>query len=378
LTCLWYSTNFSARPLCRGSRMTLRSPGLYLASAGGYPRFGETHELLVLRRTMDALACGDRTSADLLDAQNAMTRLAIADQVEAGLDIITDGQIRWSDPISHIPAKLDNVRMDELLPFFTTGTYFRQPVLTGKVARRTHLVADEYSFARNALGHLPTPPAKAGKLAIKPVLTGPYTLAKYSLTENGNGSGHLRDTSEHLEARAQNFAEILAAEIEILARGGAQLIQIDEPAILYHAADWPIFEAALNSLVASRDRMRQSGRVVELALYTYFHDSAPLYEKLMALPVDVIGFDFTANGDALAERIAADGADKPIAFGLISGTAAELESAGDVARKLDKLLPRIAGGRAYLGAATGLEYLSRAHAHEKLRLLGKIKSLLHG
>jgi 5-methyltetrahydropteroyltriglutamate--homocysteine methyltransferase len=357
--------------------MTLRSPGLYLASAGGYPRFGETHELLILRRTMDALANGDRTSADLLDAQNDMTRRAIADQVEAGLDIITDGQIRWGDPISHIPGKLDNVRMDELLPFFNTGTYFRQPVLTDKVQRRGQLVADEYSFARNALGHLPTPPAKAGKLAIKPVITGPYTLAKHSLTENGNGGGHARDTSEHLESRAQNFADVLAVEIETLARGGAQLIQIDEPAILYHTADWPILEAALQLLAASRDRMRQSGRVVELALYTYFHDASPIYDKLMALPVDVIGFDLTAS-ETLAEKIASDGADKPVAFGLVSGTAAKLENADDVARKLEKLLPKIQGGRAYLGAPSGLEYLSRAHAHEKLRLLGRIKSLLGG
>jgi len=358
--------------------MTLRSPGLYLASAGGYPRFGETHELLILRRTMDALASGDRTSADLLDAQNAMTRRAIADQVEAGLDIITDGQIRWADPISHIPAKLDNVRMDELLPFFDTGTYFRQPVLTAKILRRGQLVADEYSFARNALGHLPTPPAKAGKLAIKPVLTGPYTLAKYSLTENGNGAAHMRDTSEHLAARAQDFAEVLAVEIEMLSRGGAQLIQIDEPAILFHTADWPVLEAALKPLIASRDRMRQSGRVVELALHTYFRDASPLYEKLMELPVDVIGLDFTAGGDALAEKIAGGGADKPIAFGLVSGTAAQMEDPDEVARKLDKLLPRIGGGRAYLGAASGLEYLSRAHAGDKLRLLGRIKSLLHG
>jgi methionine synthase II (cobalamin-independent) len=117
---------------------------------------------------------------------------------------------------------------------------------------------------------------------------------------------------------------------------------------------------------------------VELALHTYFRDASPLYEKLMELPVDVIGLDFTVGGDALAEKIAGDGADKPIAFGLVSGTAAEMENADGVARMLDKLLPRIAGGRAYLGAACGLEYLSRAHAGDKLRLLGKIKSLLQG
>jgi methionine synthase II (cobalamin-independent) len=97
----------------------------------------------------------------------------------------------------------------------------------------------------------------------------------------------------------------------------------------------------------------------------------------MALPVDVIGFDLTAS-ETLAEKIASDGADKPVAFGLVSGTAAKLENADDVARNLEKLLPKIQGGRAYLGAPSGLEYLSRAHAHEKLRLLGRIKSLLGG
>ncbi|MGC1384006.1 MAG: hypothetical protein WA823_09515, partial [Candidatus Acidiferrales bacterium] len=345
--------------------------------AGGYPRFGETHELLVLRRTMDALANGDRTSADLLDAQNDMTRRAIADQVHAGLDIITDGQIRWNDPISHIPAKLDNVRIDELLPFFDTGTYFRQPVLTAKVQRRGQLVADEYSFARNALGHLPTPPAKAGKLAIKPVLTGPYTLAKYSLTENGNGASGSRDTSEHLENRARDFAEVLAVEIEALARDGAQLIQIDEPAIVYHSADWPVFESALAALIAARDRVRQSGRIVELALYTYFHDAVSLYEKLISLPVDVIGFDLTVS-PTLVAKLASEGSPKPLALGLISGVTERLEDCEAIAREIEPLLYKIGNGRAYIGPASGLEYLSRRHATEKLKLLGKIKTLING
>jgi 5-methyltetrahydropteroyltriglutamate--homocysteine methyltransferase len=357
--------------------MTLRSPGLYLASAGGYPRFGETHELLVLRRTMDALANGDRTSADLLDAQNDMTRRAIADQVRAGLNIITDGQIRWDDPISHIPGKLDNVRMDELLPFFETGTYFRQPVLTAKILRRGQLVADEYSFARNALGHLPTPPEKAGKLAIKPVLTGPYTLAKYSLTENGNGKSRTRDTSEHLESRARDFAEVLAVEVEMLARGGAQLIQIDEPAILYHPADWPLFEATVATLAAARDSSRQSGRHVELALHTYFRDATPLFEKFLDLPVDVLGFDLTSS-PKLADVISSGGSPKPLALGMVSGTAKALEDCESLARDLDRMLPKIYGGRAYLCPSSGLEYLSRANAAEKLDLLTKIQSLLHG
>ena len=149
------------------------APGLYLSSTGSYPRIGDTPELQLLRRTIAALDRGDRSTADLLDVQNDVTRFVIAEQVKAGLDLVTDGLIRWYDPISHLAGKLDNIQIKGLVRFFDTNTYFRQPVFTGTPLKRGHLAAGDYSFARNALGHLPTPAGKAGKLSIKPVLTGP-------------------------------------------------------------------------------------------------------------------------------------------------------------------------------------------------------------
>ncbi len=233
--------------------MSSISPGLYLSSTGSYPRVGDAPELQLLQRTIAALDRGERTTADLLDAQNTVTRGAIADQVKAGLDIVTDGQIRWNDPISYLAGKLDNVVLQDSVPFFDTEKLCRQPLFTGAPLRRGNLVVAEYSFARNALGHLPTPANKAGKLAIKPVLTGPYTLAKFSLSgrsENG-GAG----TPATLEARAMAYGEILAPEIEALSQCGAEMIQIDEPAILRNPGDWSIFERALAAAAA---RARQS------------------------------------------------------------------------------------------------------------------------
>jgi 5-methyltetrahydropteroyltriglutamate--homocysteine methyltransferase len=139
----------------------------------------------------------------LRDAENEMTRRAIADQARAGLDVLTDGQIRWYDLISHLAGKLEGVQIKGLLRFFDTNSYFRQPVLTALPRRTGPLVVEDYAFARNALGHLPTPPDKAGKIAIKPVLTGPYTLAKFSLGQDG--------TASSLDARANAYAVALAA-----------------------------------------------------------------------------------------------------------------------------------------------------------------------
>jgi len=355
--------------------MSAVAPGLYLSSTGSYPRIGDSPELQVLRKTIAALDRGERTTADLLDAEHDMTRRAIADQMKAGLDVITDGLVRWYDPISHLAGKLENVRIRGLHRFFDTNCYFRQPVLTGKPVRRGPLVVNEYSFARNALGHLATPKSKAGKLCIKPVLTGPYTLAKFSLAEHSaNGEPEIFAS---LETRAMAYAEALAAEIAALAEYGAELIQVDEPAAVKFPEDWTIFENSLAPLIAARDKAREAGRKVEIALYFYFHDCTPLYEKLVKLPADIIGLDCTYN-PKLADLIASAGSPKPLGLGLVDSRNTRLEDPDVLAWQIERMLSKIDGGRAYLGPSSGLEYLPRDRAFAKLELLGKVREALLG
>ncbi len=59
------------------------TPGLYLSSTGSYPRIGDSPELQALRRTIAGLDRGDRTTADLLDVQNDVTRCVIAERSES-------------------------------------------------------------------------------------------------------------------------------------------------------------------------------------------------------------------------------------------------------------------------------------------------------
>src|SRR6202453_3401650 len=289
------------------------SPHIRLSSTGGYPRLSDSPESRLLERTAVSFGRGERTSADLLDAQNTVTRHVIAEQVRAGLEIVTDGLIRWNDPVSHFAGKLDNVALQDSFPFLGTAKLFRQPIFLGKPVRRGAMVVDEYSFARNALGHLRTPPGKAGKLAVKPVLTGPYTLAKLSAAEGRptNGAGSHRTS---LEDRVIAYAEIIALEIAAFVQSGAHLIQIDEPAILAHPEDWPVFASAIAVLLASRDKVRSAGRKLDLALYTYFGDASSLYEKFVALPFDVLGFDFISSATLLGASLCLDSLAAPVAF----------------------------------------------------------------
>src|SRR3990172_11998072 len=106
---------------------------LIAASSGSYPRIGPTPELQVLRRSITERDTGKKTDADVQAAEDALTRAAIAEQVSSGLDLVTDGQIRWYDPISHLAGKWENVSINGLLRYFDTNFYFRQPVVRGPI-----------------------------------------------------------------------------------------------------------------------------------------------------------------------------------------------------------------------------------------------------
>ncbi len=337
---------------------------LILANTGSYPRIGDTPELQLLRRTIAAVDRGDRTAADLAEAENDMTRRAIAEQVDAGIELLTDGQVRWYDPVSHLAGKLEGVNINGLLRFFDTNFYFRQPVLTARPLRARPLLTDEYKFARNVLGALPASCDRAGKLAMKAVLTGPYTLAKFSLVESG--------AMGSLDARAQAYAEALAAEIRALIEAGAEFIQIDEPAIVKYPNDWEVFTRALLKVIEPRQEATQLGNKLTLALYVYFNDPTPLYEKLVQLPVDVVGLDFTYN-PRLVEVVAKEGSPIALGLGLVDARNTKLENPDELGRQVERMLPGIRGSTCYLGPSSGLEYLPRDRAFAKLTLLEKVR-----
>ncbi len=338
---------------------------LILASTGSYPRIGDSAELQVLRRTIAAADRGECTPAELAEAEQEMTRRAIAEQLEAGLELLTDGQIRWYDPISHLAGKLAGVKIDGLLRFFDTNFYFRQPVLTARPQRTRPLLTLEYRFACDALAALVAARPADGSPTMKAVLTGPYTLAKFSLVET--------DAMGALETRTQAYAEALAAEIAALVEAGAEFIQVDEPAIVKYPHDWEVFARALQVLVAVR--RLTSGKPWTLALHVYFHDPTPLYEKLVALPVDVVGLDFTYN-PRLVEVVASVGSPVPLALGLVDARNTKLENPEELARQIERMLPHIRGGPCYLCPSAGLEYLPRDRAFAKLALLKRVRQAI--
>jgi 5-methyltetrahydropteroyltriglutamate--homocysteine methyltransferase len=324
---------------------------LILANHSSYPRTGDSADHQILRRTIAQWEKGEKTDEDLRAAEDRMTELALGDQIEAGLEVVTDGQIRWYDAISHLAGKLQGIRINGLLRFFDTNTYFRQPVVHGEIERTKPLVVGDYEFAKG----------KSSR-PVKPVLTGPVTLARHSVEGNGRAGG--------LTQLVEGYAAALALEVGALAAAGAGWIQIDEPSLLKHPEDLPQAERSLKALSAVKGNS-------QLMLALYFGDARPIYDQLQSLPLDALCLDFTYS-PSLVEIVSERGSAKRLALGLVDGRNTRLEDTRTVARQLEKIGRGLSSARAWLSPSCGFEYLPRDRAQLKLKHLQTLRREFQG
>ncbi|MEM2878509.1 MAG: hypothetical protein QXG10_03055, partial [Candidatus Hadarchaeales archaeon] len=213
----------------------------------------------------------------------------------------------------------------------------------GRMRRRAPILKREFEFA-----------ASVSPRTVKPVITGPYTLARLSIDRREAGLSRL----------VEELSQVASEEVGDLAEAGAKIIQIDEPAILGHPED-------LDVLRSSLDVLSRAGRDADLILHVYFGDPSRMYSKMLDLPVGALSFDFTYGKD-LVGIIEDTGCDKDLGIGIIDGRNTRMEAEEDVVRKVESVLEGFRGKRIYLCPSCGLEYLPRDVAFRKLQNLARI------
>lgn len=308
------------------------------ANTGSFPRIGEGTGEQKLRKAFTDLDSGKISRQDFEIVERQTTANAIVAQTRAGVDLVTDGQVSWHDPVSHILAAQNGVMLGSLMRFFDTNCYYRQPVVVSELSWHAPVLLKEFQYARGISDR-----------QVKPVVTGPYTLACHCVNQFYNSFNGL----------VEALTGIVVAEVAALASAGAPVIQIDEPSILSHRDDMPLLQIALKEIA------RHKGNA-KLALYTYFDDSILSYEKLQQLPVDILGFDFFYS-QRLAELISVLGSAKVLGLGLIDGRNTSIEKESEVFSWLDEVLSAPGIKECYLNPSCGLEYLPRNRAVEKLK-----------
>jgi 5-methyltetrahydropteroyltriglutamate--homocysteine methyltransferase len=303
---------------------------------GNYPKIPNRPRPARLRNAINRFDRREIGADELRAVEDDVTREVIDEQVEAGLDLITDGQIRWEDEQTYFARRLGGVAINGLIRFFDSNTYFREPVVEGPLAWTGPITVADYRFA-----------TKHSARPVKAVLPGPYTLARLSRDE------HYRS----LEKCVMAYAEALNQEALALQDAGAAFIQLNEPAIVKHKADLPLFLRAIERAL--------EGVTAERALYLYFGDADGLYPQVLDLPVDVLGLDFVAGVRSL-EVLKTAPFTKTLGLGLVDARNTRLESVEQIVEGLRRVQEIVSLDRVHLSPSCGLEFLPREVAQAKL------------
>jgi len=303
---------------------------------GSYPKIPNRPRPARLRGAIARFERGAIGEDELRRVEDEVTIEVIQEQVEAGIDIVSDGQIRWEDDQTYFARRMDGFTIDGLIRYFDTNTYYRQPVVTGAVRWQQPIAAEDYRFAA---AHSPRP--------VKALVTGPYTLAALSANEHYGSFGDL----------VLALAQELRQEVLALEKAGASIIQVNEPAILKQKEDFPLFSQAL-------ERMME-GVAAEAHLYTWFGDIEGLFPHIMELPFSAIGLDFVM-GPANYEIIRRAPFAKKLGLGIVDARNTRLETVEQIVECIRRVSDVVPPESIYVNPSCGLEYLPREAAQAKL------------
>ncbi|MDD7941386.1 5-methyltetrahydropteroyltriglutamate--homocysteine methyltransferase [Actinomycetospora lutea] len=291
-----------------------------------------------------------RVAPELLEqAQDDATLLAVRAQERAGLDVLTDGEIRRESYSNHFATALEGVDVDNPgTALDRSGHPNPVPRITGPISRPRPIQVDDLHFLRAATDH-----------TIKMTVPGPFTMSQQAQDDHYGDPG----------AAAMAYAAAVNAEIRDLFAAGADVVQIDEP---YMQARPDAARAyGLEALNAALE-----GVTGTTAVHICFGYAAIIHERpegysflpeLAGSPVKQISIETAQSGLDLG--VLTDLTDKTIILGVLDLSDPAVESPGVVASRARRAFERIPPEQLVLAPDCGLKYLPRDAAFGKMRSL---------
>ena len=283
----------------------------------------------------------------LRDAQDAAALVAIRDQERAGLDIITDGEVRRESYSNAFVMALEGVDVDRPGSVLDrNGNPMPAPRVHAPIRRREPVVVRDAEFLRAHTDRL-----------VKVTLPGPFTMAAQA---DDQFYGNPREV-------AFAFADAVREEVHELFAAGADIVQLDEP-WMESRAD-AAREYGIETLQRALDGVTGT-TVLHICfgypLFVAGHKRSYRYlPELAAAPVDQISIE-TAQAE-LDVSVLGQLEGKTVVLGVIALDSDEVETPEVVASRIQRALPY----KTELVAAPdcGMKYLSREAAFGKLQAL---------
>jgi 5-methyltetrahydropteroyltriglutamate--homocysteine methyltransferase len=283
------------------------------------------------------------------EAQDDATLIAIRDMERAGIDILSDGEMRRESYSNRFATALEGIDIDKPgTALDRTGHPNPVPRVAGAIRRRTPVEVGDVAFLRRNTDRM-----------IKITMPGPFTMAQQAQND------FYKDEEELIMA----YAAAVNEEARDLKAAGADVIQLDEPYLQARP------EKAMRYGVKAIDRALQ-GITGQTAVHLCFgyahvvHERPSAYSFLPQLAdcsVQQISIE-TAQSN-LDLGILADLKGKDIILGVITLGDPAVETAETVAGRIRRALPYVPAERIIPSPDCGMKYIDRATAFAKLKAL---------
>jgi 5-methyltetrahydropteroyltriglutamate--homocysteine methyltransferase len=290
--------------------------------------------------------------AYLEEAQDDATRLAIADQERAGLDVITDGEMRRESYSNRFATALEGVDIDNPgTALDRSGHPNPVPRVVGPVARRHAVQVRDLEFLK---AHT----SRTTKITVP----GPFTMSQQAQDDHYGSPDKV----------GMAYAEAVRGEILDLFEAGADVVQVDEPYM--QARPEAAREYGLDVLKHATD-----GLPGTLAVHICFGYAAIIHDRpsgysflpeLAATEANQISIETGQSG--LELDVLESLADKTIILGVLDLSTNEVETPELVAERIRRAFPHAEPERLIAAPDCGMKYLARDAAY------GKLESLVEG
>jgi 5-methyltetrahydropteroyltriglutamate--homocysteine methyltransferase len=292
-----------------------------------------------------------RVAPEVLElAQDDATVVAIRDMERAGIDIITDGEIRRESYSNRFATALEGMDLDHPgTALDRTGHPNPVPRVVGPIRRTRPVEVRDVEFLR----------ANTDR-AIKATLPGPFTMSQQAQDD------HYHDE----EALAMALAEAVNAEVRDLFAAGADVVQLDEPYLQARAANAQRFAVkAINRALQGVE-----GTTALHTCFGYAHivhsrpNGYPFLEQLAGVEAQQISLESAQQHVDLSVLRALP--DKKLIVGVIDlSDESPVEDVETVAGRIRNALQFVDPERLILAPDCGMKYLQRAKAFGKLNAL---------
>jgi 5-methyltetrahydropteroyltriglutamate--homocysteine methyltransferase len=285
----------------------------------------------------------------LEEAQDDATRLAVQDMERAGVDVITDGEMRRESYSNRFATALEGVDLDQPgVALDRTGHENPVPRVVGPVRRREAVELRDVEFLRSITDRW-----------IKITFPGPFTM-----TQQAQNDHYADDRSLALA-----YADAVNEELRDLKAAGADVVQIDEPYL--QARPEPAREYAVEAINRALE-----GIDGDTVLHTCFgyahivHDRPSGYPFLGELAdCAATHLSLEAAQPNLDLGVLRDVSEKTIVLGVLDLGSDQVETPGVVAGRIRKALTVVGPEKLVVAPDCGMKYLPRDRAFRKLEAM---------